>query len=136
MIISATMKPGLSVIAAFAFSLAFGAKAATPEQFGFTAQPDLCIALHQGQVCYQQVTFTWNTPAMGEYCLYQLEQPEALTCWNGNQQSSYDIDFASSSSLTYQIRVQGQEAVLSQVVVEVSWVYRATRKSFTRWRLF
>lgn len=123
------------------FSLAMsllppGAAAAAPEPAGFSAQPDRCIALHQGQVCYQQVTFNWNTPSSGEYCLFQLELPEALTCWNGNQQTSQRIDFASSSSLVYQIRGRGQNEVVSQVTVEVAWVYRSSRKSFSRWRLF
>jgi hypothetical protein len=112
------------------------AHAADGERLGFTAQPDRCIALHQGQVCYQQVEFRWNTPANGDYCLYQLGLPAALTCWSGNRLSSYTLDFASSSSVVYELRPRDQEQALSRVTVEVAWVYRTTRKSFSRWRLF
>lgn len=130
------MKHALLMILTFVALQGGVARAATQESFGFVAQPDQCIALHQGQVCYQELTFTWTTPTGGEYCLYQLDQQDALICWNGNEQNSFHMDFASSTSLTYQIRTRGQTEVLSQVTVEVAWVYRATRKSFTRWRLF
>jgi hypothetical protein len=114
--------------------LSFEARAA--DAVGFTAQPDRCIALHQGQVCYQRVEFRWNTPADGDYCLHQLGLPDAVTCWSGGGLASYNMDFASSESLVYELRARDQRQLLAQVTVEVAWVYRSTRKSFSRWRLF
>jgi hypothetical protein len=103
---------------------------------GFTVQPDKCIALHQGQVCYQDLEFNWQTPAGAEYCLYEVSQPQAVVCWTGEQLRSHNFEFASAASTLYQIRMMGSDVVLSEVTVEVAWVYRANRKSFTRWRLF
>jgi hypothetical protein len=123
------------VITLLLVPLAPAVRAATAET-GFTVQPDKCIALHQGQVCYQDLEFNWQTPASGEYCLYEVPQREAVVCWSGAQQRSHNLEFASATSTLYQIRTMGSEDVLSQVTVEVAWVYRANRKSFSRWRLF
>lgn len=103
---------------------------------GFTVQPDKCIALHQGQVCYQDLKFSWRTPAGAEYCLYEVSQTTAVICWTGNELASHTMEFASASSTVYEIRVRNSNTVISAVTVEVAWVYRANRKSFTRWRLF
>jgi hypothetical protein len=103
---------------------------------GFTVQPDKCIALHQGQVCYQDLEFNWQTPTGSEYCLYEMPKPEAVICWTGDQQRSHNLEFASATSTLYQIRVMGSDVLISEVTVEVAWVYRANRKSFSRWRLF
>jgi hypothetical protein len=103
---------------------------------GFTVQPDKCIALHQGQVCYQDLEFNWQTPGGTEYCLYEIPKPEAVVCWIGEQLVSHKLEFASATSTLFQIRTRGSDVLLSEVTVEVAWVYRANRKSFSRWRLF
>ena len=109
---------------------------AADAEAGFTVQPDKCIALHQGQVCYQDIEFNWQTPAGMDYCLYEVPQTEAVVCWTGNELAAHTMEFASVSSTRYQIRIIGQPEVISEVTVEVAWVYRANRKSFSRWRLF
>ncbi len=115
--------------------LAPGVRAANGDA-GFTVQPDKCIALHQGQVCYQDLEFNWQTPAGAEYCLYEVPKLEAVVCWDGDQMRSHNLEFASAANTLYQIRTMGSDVVISEVAVEVAWVYRANRKSFSRWRLF
>lgn len=103
---------------------------------GFTARPDRCIALNQGQVCYQTVTFIWQTLEGANYCLYRQMLPEPLVCWSGNRMSTYTLEFVSDSNVVYAIRNEGEATILSEVEVEVAWVYTSNRKSFSRWRLF
>ena len=103
---------------------------------GFTVKPDRCIALNQGQLCYQHLDLEWQTEDGEQYCLYQQNLAEPVVCWSGREKSSYQLEFVSDTNIIYQIRVEGQRDVLSQVEVEVAWVYRSTRKSFSRWRLF
>ncbi|MGP1609755.1 MAG: DUF3019 domain-containing protein [Burkholderiales bacterium] len=102
----------------------------------FTVQPDRCIALNRGQVCYQSLNFQWQTAAGARYCLHQDDATVALTCWTGAESSTYALEFASDRNVTYRIRREGQAEVLAEVVVEVAWVYQSNRQSFSRWRLF
>jgi hypothetical protein len=125
----------IALITIFLAPLAPEVRAANA-QAGFIVQPDKCIALHQGQVCYQDLQFNWQTPAGAEYCLYEIPRPEAVVCWTGDQLRSHNLEFASATTTLYQIRTMGSSDVLSEVTVEVAWVYRANRKSFSRWRLF
>ena len=115
---------------------AAGAAQAAEPVAAFTVQPDRCIALNRGQVCYQSLTFRWQTAAGARYCLYREDDNAALTCWNGAELSSYALEFASDRNVTYRIRREGQAEVVAEVVVEVAWVYQSSRQSFSRWRLF
>jgi len=54
-----------------------------------SVKPSRCIALHQGQTCYASLTFRWETPATGEYCLFDERQPDPLVCWAGNKKEAY-----------------------------------------------
>ena len=102
----------------------------------FTVQPERCIALNRGQLCYQQLTFQWQTAAGARYCLHQDAVAAPLICWNGNERSSHELEFESDSNIIYAIRREGQAENLTQVEVEVAWVYQSNRNGFSRWRLF
>lgn len=102
----------------------------------FTAQPERCIALNRGQVCYQRLRFKWQTAAGARYCLYQDALPAPLVCWNGNERSGHELEFASDRNVVYGIRREGETDNLAQVEVEVAWVYQSNRNGFSRWRLF
>jgi hypothetical protein len=102
----------------------------------FTAQPDRCIALNRGQMCYQKLIFQWQTAAGSRYCLYQHEVAAPIVCWTGTEKSSHEVEFASDHNIIYRIRHEGQMEILAAVEVELAWVYQSNRKSFSRWRLF
>ncbi|MGI9295451.1 MAG: DUF3019 domain-containing protein [Pseudomonadales bacterium] len=106
------------------------------QQIEFGVKPNRCIALHQGQTCYQKLKFHWQTPASGEYCLFQTSEAEPLVCWKGKEKASFMHEFKSDSSIIYQIRIKNQTKSLSSVKVKVAWVYRSSRKSASGWRLF
>lgn len=102
----------------------------------FTVQPERCIALNRGQVCYQNLTFKWQTAAGARYCLHQEDASAPLVCWTGSEKDSHTLEFASDRNIIYRIRREGQAETLAEIEVEVAWVYRSNRKSFSGWRLF
>lgn len=102
----------------------------------FTAQPERCIALNRGQVCYQKLRFKWQTAAGARYCLHRDTVSAPLVCWDGGERSGYELEFASDRNVVYGIRREGEPDNLAQVAVEVAWVYQSNRKGFSRWRLF
>lgn len=101
-----------------------------------TVKPSRCISLHQGQVCYQQVTFSWQTPPGGHFCLYVEHSQDALTCWRGADKTGYDHEFEARESTHFEIRSKGQGRVLGRVKVQVASVYKTSTRSHSRWRLF
>ena len=102
----------------------------------FTVQPERCIALNRGQVCYQKLDFRWQTADGARYCLHQDAVAAPLVCWNGSEKSSHPLEFESERNVVYGIRREGQTDNLAQVEVEVAWVYQSNRNGFSRWRLF
>lgn len=102
----------------------------------FTVQPQRCIALNRGQVCYQKLDFRWQTAAGARYCLHQNAVSAPLACWNGGEKSGHQLEFESDRNVVYGIRREGQADNLAQVEVEVAWVYQSNRNGFSRWRLF
>ncbi|MBR9727176.1 DUF3019 domain-containing protein [Shewanella intestini] len=107
----------------------------------FTATPEQCVALHKGQMCYQDVTFKWSTPNAGKYCLMQSntnENPpqQPITCWEGQALTQYSYSFENTTTTTFQLIRQGQPQPLAKVKVVVTWVYKAPKQSQSGWRLF
>jgi len=106
----------------------------------FEVKPDQCISLHQGQVCYQKLTFKWQVAGRGQYCLYQLGALKPLQCWKTSEQQAFTYEFAAANSQTFQLRssppLVGQDNLLVETRVKVSSVYKKGRKSANVWRLF
>jgi len=126
----------LSTLLAAATLLISGGAMAAEQVAAFTVQPDRCIALNRGQVCYQKLTFRWQTTAGARYCLYEDMVAAPIVCWTGTEKSSHEVEFASDHNIIYRIRLEDQQAILAEVEVELAWVYQSNRKSFSRWRLF
>ena len=107
-----------------------------PNEVQLKAEPNRCITLHQGQVCYQQVTFSWQTPNDGQFCLHSELSQTALTCWQGATQTGYNYTFEASESTYFEIRPKGEDQVLGRIKVQVAAVYKTSTRSHSRWRLF
>jgi hypothetical protein len=108
-----------------------------PESRGIEllAKPARCVALHEGQDCYLNLTLSWHGNEPGNYCLYEKGNEKALQCWKNARSGKFEVDFKSSKSVVYLLRneIVGRPPV--EVSVTVSWVYSSnTRK--TNWRLF
>ena len=97
--------------------------------------PARCVALHQGQVCYQRVQISWSSSAAGSFCLYQQDQTEPLHCWQDQSEATLDFEFAADTSQLFQLRNVDQQ-ILAETALEVAWIYKASTRRKTHWRLF
>lgn len=97
--------------------------------------PARCVALHQGQTCYQQVQISWSTSLAGNYCLYQQDQVLPLRCWQGQTQGNVEYEFAGETSQQLQLR-DAEKILIAESTLEVAWVYKASSRRKTHWRLF
>lgn len=99
-------------------------------------KPNRCIALHQGQVCYQDIVLSWQVDHASEYCLYQQHAEQPLHCWQAVTSGQYRYAFASDSSVKLQLVNVQTKALVAETLVEVAWVYKANTRRKTHWRLF
>jgi hypothetical protein len=103
---------------------------------GLAVSPKRCVALRQGQICYQEVTFKWQQSQVGNYCLVELPTQEVLKCWQQVQTGTFDFDFQYNQSTSFALREQGLEQNLSVVPITVSWVFKSSRRPKSSWKLF
>ena len=99
-------------------------------------KPNRCVALHQGQVCYQDVQLLWSAPRVGHYCLHQQNVAQPLHCWQSVSAGEFRYEFASDASVQLQLVDAQTKAVVAQTGLEVAWVYKANTRRQTHWRLF
>lgn len=102
--------------------------------------PDRCVAMTEGQTCYQTVTVLWESTELESYCLYEENSETALVCWDNAKQGKTKLAFESSESVTYRLRLKKPPSETKKVVAEhnvlVTWVYSKTKKRRNSWRLF
>lgn len=103
--------------------------------FHFQVKPDRCIALRQGQVCYQKLAFQWAA-INSEVCLVEKGKTETIKCWANNSATRFKYAFESDSEKTYQLQDKTSQTILAEVKVKVAWVYKNSEKVSTGWRLF
>lgn len=99
-------------------------------------EPQRCVALHQGQICYQTAILKWHTPITGHYCLYSSRDVKALQCWQGNRSGDHTLEFQSPKSLTFRLRNMDLVQDIVQTKLTVAWVYGNEKRRRTSWRLF
>lgn len=109
---------------------------AEPVPIQLQVKPQRCISLHQGQVCYQKLRFSWRTPASGEFCLHNVRKDVAIICWRGEGSTPYEYEFQADESTEFAINYKGRKEALVKVKVQVASVYKTPEKSSSRWRLF
>jgi hypothetical protein len=100
------------------------------------SKPNRCVALHQGQVCYQEVILYWHADRTGEYCLYQQQAQEPLHCWQAQASGEYRYAFASDTPVQMQLVSMNDKTRLAEAQIDIAWVYKANTRRKTHWRLF
>jgi hypothetical protein len=102
--------------------------------------PDRCVAMTEGQTCYQTVTVSWQSTELESYCLFEENSDTALVCWDNANEGEAKLAFESSESVTYRLRLSKNPTETKKVVAEqnvlVTWVYSKTKKRRNSWRLF
>lgn len=114
----------------------WAADTAPTQQVQLQSKPNRCVALHQGQVCYQDIVLSWQVDQASEYCLYQQHAEQPLHCWQSVSSGQYSYAFASDSSVKLQLVNAQTKSVVAETLVEVAWVYKANTRRKTHWRLF
>lgn len=100
------------------------------------SKPNRCVALHQGQVCYQNVQLLWHAGQAGDYCLYQQQAEAPLHCWQGAVAGEYFYAFASEIPVQLQLVNTRTKASVAETTIEVAWVYKSSSRRKTHWRIF
>lgn len=116
--------------------LLWAADPAPAQKVQLQSKPYRCVALHQGQVCYQDILLSWQVEQASEYCLYQQHAEQPLHCWQAVTSGQYSYAFASDSSVKLQLVNTQTKTVVAETLVEVAWVYKANTRRKTHWRLF
>jgi hypothetical protein len=103
---------------------------------GLHNTPQRCVALRQGQTCYQEVTFHWHQSQKGNYCLVELSTMDVLQCWQQTQSGKFEWDFQSSESQDFALRNQDKTENLAMTNITVSWVFKSSKRPKSSWKLF
>jgi len=101
-----------------------------------TVTPKPCVALHKGQTCYLEVTFSWQHPQVNNYCLVNTTTNKTITCWKKQARGAFSFDFQSTSSNDFALRGQASDIDLAQTRIPVAWVYKSSKRAKSTWRLF
>lgn len=113
---------------------AHAATAATEN--GFDITPSRCVALRQGQTCFQDVVFKWQQAHVGNYCVVELSTSEPLKCWKNTSSGELNIDFQSDKTLTYVLRKDEEPTNIASSTITVSWVFKSSKRPKSSWKLF
>lgn len=100
------------------------------------AKPNRCVALHQGQVCYQNVQLIWHAGQTGHYCIYQQLAEAPLHCWQDAAAGEYFYAFASEVPVQLQLVNTRTKTPVAEITIEVAWVYKSSSRRKTHWRIF
>ncbi|WP_157964737.1 DUF3019 domain-containing protein [Algibacillus agarilyticus] len=100
--------------------------------------PTRCVALHQGQTCYQLIDISWEITSQGSYCLFISSTKQALNCWQQNtaQHGTYQYDVQSAKDVIISIKNMQSEQTIAQMRFEIAWVYSQSQQRRSSWRLF
>ncbi|MDG1120862.1 MAG: DUF3019 domain-containing protein, partial [Glaciecola sp.] len=95
-----------------------------------------CVALRKGQTCYLEVTFTWQHPKVGNYCLVNATTNHTLQCWEQHTKGEFSFDFQATMSNDFALRTQASTTDLVSTTIPVAWVYQSSKRAKSTWRLF
>ncbi|MFK7859530.1 MAG: DUF3019 domain-containing protein [Granulosicoccus sp.] len=125
----------ISTVGMFIICVGLPTQATSQNDLMLIATPDSCVALHRGQQCFLSVQLSWTEPVDSEVCLFAGDDERPLLCVSGNTQG-VSVEYASSSSTRYSLKVKDTTHVLAAAMVRTAWVYRSGRRSSSGWRLF
>lgn len=99
-------------------------------------KPARCIALHEGQVCYQTLNIQWSAETAETYCLYQFGETNPLICWDDRAKGTGSYEFENNKSQKFILVRKRDAQVIAEFTVEVAWVYDASSHRESHWRIF
>ncbi len=99
-------------------------------------KPARCIALHEGQVCYQKLNISWQAGLADSYCLYQQDNKTPLMCWENVAAGKWSYEFEGATTQKFVLLRKQDAKQIAEVSIEVAWVYDASSKRESHWRVF
>lgn len=99
-------------------------------------KPERCIALHQGQVCYQKITVQWQANKTSNVCLVQDGVVTPLNCWSNALAGTFLWEFEGQKSTKLRLIDSDSHHILVEQLLTVAWVYDANSRRESHWRLF
>jgi hypothetical protein len=99
-------------------------------------KPTRCIALHEGQVCYQKLNISWQADLADSYCLYQQNNKTPLMCWENVAVGKWSYEFEGATTQKFMLLRKQDAKQIAEVSIEVAWVYDASSKRESHWRVF
>lgn len=106
------------------------------ENAQLNVRPTRCISLHEGQVCYQKVNITWKTELADDYCLHLHDSKTPLMCWSNLASAKWSYEFEGSSTQKIVLLRKQDAKLMAEVSIEVAWVYNASSRRESHWRIF
>jgi len=105
-------------------------------KYSLTIEPEQCVAMHQGQLCYVNAKVSWRAEQIGSYCLFSSQQTKALQCWSNVQLGKYQQDMSANKNLVFSLRKKGSSNKLVTKELEMAWVYKKNTRKNISWRMF
>lgn len=102
--------------------------------FTLSTMPSKCVALRQGQICYQRVRLSFNAPERADYCLYRAGDTDPLQCWSNSAGGTLKYDFQSADNVAFYLHNGSSKVAVSEI--KVAWVYKNKTRRRAAWRLF
>lgn len=101
-----------------------------------TIKPARCIALHEGQVCYQTLRIEWFASTADHFCVKRRDSDALLMCWENSSRGQFQYEFSANTKTEF-VLIRKQDAqALATAVEEVAWVYNASSRRESHWRVF
>jgi len=125
-----------SVLFSLLFSLSVNADSESGKGEYLRFSSERCVALHQGQTCYLDVTVEWRMNNIGDYCLVDVTENAILKCWNKMTRGKFEFEFQRAKSADFVLRSAGAQNDLLKGNIQVVWVYSAPKRTKSNWRLF
>jgi hypothetical protein len=99
-------------------------------------KPTRCIALHEGQTCYQTLKMMWSTSVADSYCFLEKNRPSPSICWDNVAAGKGTFEFSGIMSSEFLLIRKRDSKIMAEVNVEVAWVYDAKSHRKSHWRIF
>lgn len=100
------------------------------------ATPNQCVALNQGQVCFQALTLVWESTLSGDFCVYSSQMSTPLKCWESKQQGELALEVEAKEDVEFSLHLRQPKSKVASALMRVAWVYKQKRKRLASWRLF
>jgi hypothetical protein len=125
-----------ALLSVFTAAVVADTPAAAQSPLLLQSKPNRCVALHQGQVCYQSVQLLWRAEQAGDYCIFQAQAQQPLHCWQSAAEGEYTYAFASETPVQLHLVNSRTNTRIAETTVEVAWVYKTSSRRKTHWRIF